>query len=332
MVGSSLIYLKIMKNKWYLIVIFLILALAFLLWSKFSINSSNEKKSKIEVSAKIDSSKVSIDTLQIFTKFANDFNSHKSEKINSYVNSKLGMVMYYHDGPYPIIESLSDIKQNLDWISEDIFIETKLSDFPEYLGDFQFSKIGFFVQKNNGNFSLRNYNNDYTNHPESFFQENKKLEGMCNFIAMGISKKQSSSIVFYFNLNGQKLTLLSLEVEEIEDSFFANPNKKNIILDSKDDILKYIEEKKIFKDKEHNAYIDFSKKEITYFDFPEPIVFDRFEIGEIENISKKIKNSEVIFYFDANNEDEKLITEFSSKGDFVVYPMGVRPPYIYSSQ
>lgn len=150
---------------------------------------------------------------------------------------------------------------------------------------------------------------------------------------MGISKEQSNSIIFYFNLNGRELTLLSLEIVAIGDSLFANPNEKFISLNNKEDILNYIDTKRIFKDIEHHAYIDFEKKEITYYDFPEePLIFERFEIGKIENISKKIKVSEVIFYLDANDDAKKLMTQFSNKGEFIVYPMGVRSPYVYSSQ
>lgn len=132
-----------MKNKRILIIIFLILAFASLFW--FIINKNFPKE---KAKTRIYSTEKSIDTVAVFRQFVDDFNTHKSEKINHYIDPKLGMIMYYHDGPYPIIEDLKNIERNLDWINEDIFTEVKLSNFPDYLGDFQFSKTGFFVQKN----------------------------------------------------------------------------------------------------------------------------------------------------------------------------------------
>ncbi|WP_133297203.1 hypothetical protein, partial [Chryseobacterium piscium] len=95
------------------------------------------EKSQISVT---DSVKKETDSTAIFEDFVKDFNSHQEKNINKYIDADLGMIMYYHDGPYPIITALEEIGYEIDWLNIDLFENVKLEDFPEYLGDFKFSK------------------------------------------------------------------------------------------------------------------------------------------------------------------------------------------------
>lgn len=315
------------RNKIFLLIpaIILIAVLIFFDFKKSPVSAFN----KTEVSEKTAPKK--IDTLQIFKKFVTDFNTHLAKNINPYIDPKLGMAMYYHNGPYPILKVINSLNEEIDWITLDVFDNVEFASFPNYLGDFKFEKTGFFIVKNEGNFSLSNFDNSYTAHPESFFLEHQPLEKLCNFRAKGISPQENKMYDFYFNLNNSKLSLLALEVVTVPDVMFADPDKDFISFNGKKDIEKFFEKHKIFRDKAQNAYIDFDKKEMTYYDFPSsnPFIFESYKIGKITDDSDKIKSVEIIFYPDKNTEEDGFMTYFSNKGTFVIGPMGVRPPYYY---
>ncbi|WP_312389951.1 hypothetical protein [Chryseobacterium sp.] len=316
-----------MKAKIYiLITIFLSVILGVFWCMKSDKNSVKEYTQRIETKETVKS-----DSVSVFESFAKDFNSHQSAKINKYIDQKLGVALFYHDGPYPILQVAASIDQKIAWFNSDIFENIEFEELPDYLGDFRFAKTGFFVTENRGKFSLKDFDDSYTSHPESFFDDNKNLETLCNYSAIAIDNKQQILYNFYFNLNKGKLTLLCMSVDSVDDIMFGNPSIPFIPFDSKADIENYFKDHKIFKDKENNAVIDFNKKEITYYDFPNdnPFVFEDYKIGEIKNESDKIKSVEIIFYTDKSNPDSSFITYFSNKGSFVVPSMGVRPPYLY---
>lgn len=317
-------------NKKYLLIpaMILIAGLLFYVSKKSQVRESNRTevsvKTKLIVPEKID-------TLEIFRKFATDFNTHLAKNINSYIDPKLGLAMYYHDGPYPILQVKNSVDQEIDWFMMDIFENVEFASFPNYLGDFKFEKTGFFIVKNEGSFSLSDFDNSYTAHPKEFFLEHQPLEKLCNFRAKAISTAGNTMYNFYFNFKNGKLTLLALEVENVSDIMFANKERPFIAFNDKNDIEKYFENQKIFRDKEQNASIDFDKREITYYDFPNdnPFIFETYKIGRITKDSDKIKSVEIIFYANKNKEEDGFMTYFSNKGTFVVGPMGVRPPYFY---
>ncbi|MDO3425575.1 hypothetical protein QWT87_11810 [Chryseobacterium sp. APV1] len=72
------------------------------------------------------------------------------------------MMLFYHDGPYPILRINSTLEDEIDWFNQDVFENVDFTDSPMYLGDFEFSKTGFFVKQNKGDFSLRDFDNTYT--------------------------------------------------------------------------------------------------------------------------------------------------------------------------
>lgn len=322
-----------MKTKTAYFLLFLLLAATFSVIFYFNSDKKMQKQKVAVTSKSNDSVKAETDSVSVFSKFVKDFNSHKAKNLDQYIDPKLGMMMYYHDGPYPIISLKSNVENEIDWLESKIFEKVKFSEIPDYLGDFKFEDSGFFVSENKGSFSLKDFDNSYTAHPDSFFEENKKLETLCNFRATGISKNQKKTFGFYFRLEGSKLTLLALEIDTVNDILFANPEVNFIPFKNKNDIEIYLKNHRIFVDKDQNAYIDFDKREITYYDFPEdnPFLFEYYEIGKIVENSTLIKSAEIIFYANREEKDSRFITFFSNKGRFVVYPMGVRPPYFYDS-
>jgi|GEM_PF-2289429 len=327
--------IKEVKNKKKYLLIFILIAIVSIMLRFIFFDVAHKKDVNIKTVPPQHNKGVvqsEIDSGLIFSQFAKDFNSHQEKNINKYIDGDLGMMMYYYDGPYPIISLKSKIEYEIDWLENDIFENVEFQTPQDYLGDFQFSKTGFFVWRNNGDFSLKDFDNSYTSHPDSFFDDNKKLETLCNFSAKGISKDQNKTFDFYFRLDGKKLTLLALAVATVNDILFADPEASFIPFENKNDIENYLTNHRLFIDEEEkNAYIDFEKKEITYYDFPtdNPFVFEYYEIGKIEENSPKIKSAEIIFYANKIEKDSRFITYFSNKGRFVVYPMGVRPPYVY---
>ena len=318
------------KTKLYILTAFFIIVISSVFFFNLREKEHNENGFEVKKITKEKKENVKEDSLIVFTNFVKDFNSHKAENIDKYIDADLGMMLFYHDGPYPILRINSTLEDEIDWFNQDVFENVNFTDSPIYLGGFEFSKTGFFVKQNKGDFSLRDFDNTYTSHSESFFKENRKLETVCNFSAVGISKNQGGTYHFYFRLEGKKLTLLGLSTESVSDYLFANPKAAFIPFNNKSDIENYFKTQKLFRDKDQNAYIDFDKKEITYYDFPDnPFVFEYFEIGEIQNDSDKIKSVELIFYPDKSNKENGFFTYFSNKGSFVVPPMGARPPYFY---
>lgn len=320
------------RSIYFLIILFVVAGISVFFY--FNSDKKEQEKTVVATSKSIDSVKVETDSISVFSRFVKDFNSQEVKKIDQYIDPKIGVVMYYHDGPYPIISLKSSLENEIDWLENAIFENVKFSGSPNYLGDFKFSDTGFFVDKNNGNFSLKDFDNSYSSHPDSFFKENKKLETLCNYVATGITKDQKKTYNFYFRLEDNKHTLLALDVEKVNDILFANPDADFIPFKNKTDIQKYLENQRMFVDSEQDAYIDFNKKEITYYDYPHdnPFVFEYYEIGKIEENSPKIKSVEIIFYANREETDSKFITYLSNKGRFVVYPMGVRPPYFYEAK
>jgi hypothetical protein len=322
-----------LKTKTAYFLIFLLIAAV--IFGEFYFNADKKtQQEKVVLAPKAkDSVKAETDSVAVFSKFVKDFNSHKAKNLDQYINSKLGMMMYYHDGPYPIISLKSSVENEIDWLDSEIFENITFHQFPNYIGDFKFADTGFFVNENKGAFSLKDFDNSYTSHPDSFFKENSQLETLCNFKATGISKDQKKTFDFYFGLEKNKLTLLALQVETVDDILFANPDNDFIPFQNKNEIENYLKSHRIFIDQQQNASINFDTKEITYYDYPKdnPFIFEYYEIGNIEEKSSIIKSAEIIFYADRHEKDSRFITYFSNKGRFLVYPMGVRPPYFYDS-
>ncbi|GEN77561.1 hypothetical protein [Chryseobacterium hagamense] len=248
------------RTKLYIFITSLIIIVLAALF--FNLRKKKPEETIVAIERPIKEAKENIkeDSLIAFTDFVRDFNSHKAENIDRYIDPELGMMLFFHDGPYPILMISSTIKDEIDRFSQDIFENINSTDSPEYLGDFEFFKTGFFIRQNDGEFSLKDFDNTYTSHPESFFKKNRQLETSCNFSAVGISKGQTNTYHFYFKLEGNKLTLLGLSTDSVSDDMFANPKAAFIPFDNKGDIENYFQKQKLFRDKANNAYIDFDKK------------------------------------------------------------------------
>ncbi|MCD0471272.1 hypothetical protein [Flavobacterium sp. JAS] len=266
-----------------------------------------------------------------FQDFIKAFNTNNEKEINKFIDEKDGFVEYLYDGPYPLI-IFGNKMSHTEWFETKIHTTISSEKFPTYLGDTQFEKTGFFYEKYEHKFKLSDFDNGYVNLSDTVFQSHHALEDKCNYRARAMDVGGKRIYNFYFAITKEKKKIVGLSYDYTDDTTYSDPETDFIPFDSKKDIENYITEQQKFCDSENKSYLDFGKKEFTYWDFKEkPFVFKSYEIGNIEIQSKKLKTRKIIFHnTDANEEYNSDFTmTLSNKGTFVVTPMGARPFYEY---
>jgi len=266
-----------------------------------------------------------------FQDFIKAFNTNNEKEINKFIDEKDGFVEYLYDGPYPLI-IFGNKMSHTEWFETKIHTTVSSEKFPTYLGDTQFEKTGFFYEKYENKFKLSDFDNGYVNLSDSVFKSHHALEDKCNYRTRAMDVDGKRIFNFYFAITKEKKKIVGLSYDYTEDVTYSDPQTDFIPFDSKKDIENYITEQQKFCDSENKSYLDFGKKEFTYWDFKEkPFVFKSYEIGNIEIQSKKLKTRKIIFHnADANEEyNDDFTMTLSNKGTFVVPPMGARPFYEY---
>ncbi|MCL9804799.1 hypothetical protein NAT51_04660 [Flavobacterium amniphilum] len=295
----------------------------------------NEEKQNSQHTTKTDTTKVVAkpqkkeNINELFEKFIIAFNSNDYKKLDQFIDKKTGCLFSYKDGYYPILTFSTSFKDNFDWFNDEISTNIVHNDSPEYLGDLEFKKNGFFYEDYKNKFSFDHFDNAYVNLPEETFQSNKSIKNKCNFKGSGISTSKSIVYEFYFSIYENSINLVAIDYYHVPDASYADPEKKFIAFNSVKDIQNFINKKKVFKDTSNNAFVNFSKNEITYYDFGDnPIQFSSYKINKIESINSKIKFCTVDLIFPDEETDNFTLT-LSNKGVLHRAPMGVRPPYQY---
>ncbi len=295
----------------------------------------NEEKNKIITSKEdivISKSSEKEDYINIknqLEEFINAFNSNEYKKIDAFIDQETGCLISYKDGYYPILTFRNSIKEEINWFKDKVYTNVISDEKPNYLGDLEFKKNGFFYQEYINKFSFDHFDNGYVNLPESIFKKNEEIMKACNLIGYGITINNSKIYSFYFSAKANSIKLVAIDYEEVPDAYYANPSKKTISFNSTEEVRNFLETKNIFEDKVNNACVDFSKKEITYIDFGDsPIKFTSYKINKIENINSKIKLRSIDFLF-TEDESEKFTLTLTNKGVLYKNPMGARPPYKY---
>ncbi|OXA93466.1 hypothetical protein [Flavobacterium hercynium] len=262
--------------------------------------------------------------------FIKEFNTNKASKINRFVDKNDGLAIFAKDGVYPILSFSTVIDDWIEWfdfkISDAIFFEK----FPEYIGDTEFAKTGFFYRDYKNKFSLDDFQDDYSNRSDEDKKPYRILEKTCNYRADAMSKDGSRVLTLYFRIYKDKKQLVAISQDTVDDVMFTEPEKEFIKIDTKTEVEAFLAENKRFCDIENKGYIDFDKKELTYCDFGDkPFSFTSYKIDSATALSKKIKIREIEFY-DARKK-ENFTLRLSNKGTFTSYQMGARPIYVYSS-
>lgn len=273
-----------------------------------------------------------IELNSFFLDFIEAYNSNKEENINKFIDEKDGFVEQVYEGPYPLILFRNEMDY-IEWFRHKIFENVSSDKFPEYLGDTQFEKTGFFYEKYENKFDLKDFNNDYVNLSDTVFKSHEILEEKCNYRALAMDVRGKLIYNFYFSITKDKKKLVGLSYDYTEDYTYSNSKRDFIPFDSEQDVENFIETQKKFCDIKNKSYLDFEKKEFTYWDFEGPFVFKIYDIGKIEVQSKKIKIRKIKFYTNeiTDDYDQYFTMELSNKGTFFVRPMGARPQYEYNN-
>ena len=328
-----------MKNKSIYIVIVIALLALVAYFSYF--NSNDVKKFEVKSETKLDTLQNNQNSLEMcsdeevnsfFKDFIVAFNSQKTNEIDKFINSKEGFLSFYYGGVYPILDFQNSVETNLEWYKDTISETISSENFPEYFGDGEFEKTGFFITKVNNEFKVRNFENGKSAISEEDLDKHLNLEKNCNYRADVVSKNGSRVFTFYFKIYKNIKSLVSISYEYNIDSEFSDSSKPFIAF-SDADIQKYIKTNLIFCDPGNDATLDFDKNEIQYVDFEDkPFNFKSYTISKSDKISKKI-SIRIIKFVNADQSDEynrEFTMTLSNKGMFYVPPMGARPPYEYS--
>jgi hypothetical protein len=257
------------------------------------------------------------------------FNSNDYKKIDQFIDPKMGCLFSFKDGYYPILTFSNTIEENMPWYKDKIYTNIINEKAPDYQGNLQFKKTGFFYWSLKNKFSFDFFDNSYSNHPDSYFKNKEAIKKACNYQACGISKGNKRLFSFYFSIKETSIKLVAIDYEDVSDASYAAPSKNTIAFKTENEVKNYLKEKKIFTDKQNDAYIDFAKKEIKYYDFEDaPFKFSFYDVGEIEDPNSKIKLRKIVFTSSVD-PDEKFEITLSDQGILFKAPMGARPPYQY---
>lgn len=328
------------KNRILISLIFICLVLGIIIFTIFHFKSTTLQVKAYEIAPKeknndkiiqISEEVSKTELVSFFQDFIKAYNSNKEENINRFIDEQDGFVEQVYEGPYPLILFRNEMDY-IEWFRHKISENVSADKFPEYLGDTQFEKTGFFYEKYENKFKLSDFNNDYVNLSDTVFKSHHILEEKCNYRALAMDVRGKLIYNFYFSITKDKKKLVGLSYDYIEDNIYSDPTKNFIPFDTKQDIENFIETQKKFCDIKNKSYLDFEKKEFTYWDFEGPFVFKIYDIGEIEIQSKKIKIRKIKFYTNeiTDDYDQYFTMELSNKGTFFVRPMGARPQYEYN--
>lgn len=269
------------------------------------------------------------ETRLFLNEFIKQFITNKASNINQFVDKKDGLAIFVKDGYYPILSFSNKIDDWIEWFDFKIYKNVIHEPFPEYLGDNEFKKTGFFYTEYKGKFSLDNFDDTYSARSDEDKKPYRILEKTCNYRADVMSVGGDRILTLYFRIYKAKKQLVAISQDEVADNLFADPKKEFIKIDTEAAVEEFLLNNRKFCDSDNNGYIDFDKKELTYIDFEDkPFLFTSYKIGSITNLSPKIKVREIEF-LDSNKE--KFTLRLSNKGTFTSYQMGARPLYVYSS-
>ncbi|KFF06561.1 hypothetical protein [Flavobacterium reichenbachii] len=291
-------------------------------------------KKKTEIVAKVDSV-ASFDTtacsdveVKLFLKeFIKQFHTNKAANINKFVDKNDGLAIFVKDGYYPVLSFSNGIDDRIEWFNFKIYENVMHEPFPEYLGDTEFKKKGFFYIDYKNKFSLDDFDDIYSARTDEDKKPFRILEKTCNYRADAMSVDGNLILTLYFRIYRDKKQLVAITQDTVEDHLFTDPQRAFIKIDTELEVEEFLLNHRKFCDSETKGYIDFDKKELTYCDFGDkPFSFTGYKIDSISNLSQKIKVREIEFF----NSKEKFTLRLSNKGTFTSYQMGARPLYIYS--
>ena len=262
------------------------------------------------------------------SEFIKQFQTNKSSNINKFIDKSNGLAIFVKDGYYPILSFPNKIDDWIEWFDFKIYENIEFGKFPEYLGDGEFKKTGFYYVKYQNKFRLDDFEDTYSNRSDEDKKPFRKLEKLCNYRADVMSIDKSRVLTLYFSIHKNNKYLVGITQDAVDDVLYTAPEKEFVPIDTEKQVEAFLSNNRRFCDVENKAYVDFDKKELIYWDFgDEPFPFSNYKIGPLKVISAKIKIRDITFF--NVKEDDGLTLKLSNKGDFSSYRMGARPQYIY---
>jgi hypothetical protein len=280
-------------------------------------------------SAVFDTTACSDKEVRLFlSEFIKQFQTNKASNINKFIDKSNGLAIFVKDGYYPILSFPNKIDDWIEWFDFKIYDNLEFGKFPEYLGDGEFKKTGFYYVNYQNKFRLDDFQDTYSNRSDEDKKPFRKLEKMCNYRADVMSKDKSRVLTLYFGIFKNNKHLVGITQDVVDDVLYTDPEKEFVPIDTEAQVEEFLSHNRRFCDVENKAYVDFDKKELIYWDFGDkPFEFTHYKVGPVNIISGKIKIRDIKFF----NSDEKegFTLKLSNKGDFSSYRMGARPQYIY---
>jgi len=262
------------------------------------------------------------------SEFIKQFQTNKASNINKFIDKSNGLAIFVKDGYYPILSFPNKIDDWIEWFDFKIYENIEFGKFPEYLGDGEFKKTGFYYVKYPNKFRLDDFEDTYSNRSDEDKKPFRKLEKLCNYRADVMSIDKSRVLTLYFSISKNNKYLVGITQDAVDDVLYTAPEKEFVPIDTEKQVEAFLSNNRRFCDVENKAYVDFDKKELVYWDFgDEPFPFSHYKIGPLNVISAKIKIRDIKFF--NVKEDDGLTLKLSNKGDFSSYRMGARPQYIY---
>ncbi|WP_316634391.1 hypothetical protein [uncultured Flavobacterium sp.] len=263
------------------------------------------------------------------SEFIKQFSTNKASNINKFIDKTNGLAIFVRDGYYPILSFPNKIDDWIEWFDFKIYDNVEFGKFPEYLGDGEFKKTGFYYVNYQNKFRLDNFDDTYSNRSDEDKKPFRQLEKICNYRADVMSIDKSRVLTLYFSIYKNNKYLVGITQDSVDDALYADQEKEFVPIDTEGQVEEFLANNRRFCDVENKAYVDFDKKELIYCDFGDkPFEFSDYKIGPVDVISGKIKIRDIKF-FNSGEEEEGFTLKLSNKGDFSSYRMGARPQYIY---
>jgi hypothetical protein len=264
------------------------------------------------------------------SEFIKQFSTNKAANINKFIDKTNGLAIFVRDGYYPILSFSDGIDDWIEWFNFKIYDNVEFGKFPKYLGDGEFERTGFYYVKYQNKFSLDDFDDTYSNRSDEEKKPFRQLEKLCNYRADVMSLDKSRVLTLYFSIYKNNKYLVGITQDSVDDVLYIDQEKEFVPIDTEEQVEAFLSNNRRFCDVANKAYVDFDKKEITYWDFGDnPYPFSNYKIGPVNVISAKIKIRDIKF-FNLGEEEEGSTLKLSNKGVFSSYRMGARPQYIYA--
>jgi len=284
-----------------------------------------------------------IDTLSSIIKA---FNESDYLFLNRFINPATGLLVVDYDYIYPIPRLIKNFKkihftnqtQKMGYNREFVNVDFKsyqsnveLSTYAEYLGDGEFEKKGSFIQpsKNKDFFEYQVHISFKETDKPKVKQINMETNYLLKVMPVDVDEK---FLYLHLSIRKNRIYITALElIEEMTDKDYYSKSLKGFYVDiSNGGVQDLILNKSVRVGKNcEDCIIDFKKKIITnsYWNITkyEPFNYTVIRLGEVENVSNRIKKRIIQF---VNDKSEYINVILTNKGQLIYKGAGWQTPTV----